>query len=85
MRRRHRRRRRRRCHVGYYLVDRGVPALRARLGYRPTLRQSIVDRVCAQPTASTSARSAITTAAIVLTLVYAIGYSAHALSLRASC
>ena len=40
----------RRCHVGYYLVDRGETMLRARVGYRPTLRQSIVDRVRRHPT-----------------------------------
>ena len=51
--------------MGYYLVDRGVPVLRTRVGYRPTLRQSIVNRVCAQPTRFYLAATGITTAAIV--------------------
>jgi cellulose synthase/poly-beta-1,6-N-acetylglucosamine synthase-like glycosyltransferase len=59
-------------------VDRGVPMLRAHLGYRPTLQQWIVDRVCAQPTRFYLSAIAITTAAILLTLLFAIGYSAHA-------
>jgi cyclic beta-1,2-glucan synthetase len=67
----------RRGHVGYYLVDRGVPILRARLGYRPTLKQSIVDRVCAQPTRFYLGAIGITTGAILLTVLYVIGYSAH--------
>jgi cyclic beta-1,2-glucan glucanotransferase len=68
----------RRRHVGYYLVDGGVPLLRARLGYRPTLRQSIVDRVCARPTRFYLGAIAITTATFLLILLFAIGYSAHA-------
>ena len=71
------RRAERRCHVGYYLVDRGVPVLRARVGYRPTLRQSVIDRVCAQPTRFYLAAIGITTAAILLIVLYVIGYSAH--------
>jgi hypothetical protein len=69
----------RRCHVGYYLVDRGVPVLRTRVGYRPTLRQSIVDRVCARPIRFYLAAIGITTAAILLILLYAFGYSGHTL------
>jgi len=71
------RRAERRCHVGYYLVDRGVPVLRDRVGYRSTLRQSIIDRVRAQPTRFYLAAIAITTAAILLIVLYAIGYSVH--------
>ncbi len=71
------RRAERRRHVGYYLVDRGVSVLRARVRYRPTLRQSIIDRVCAQPTPFYLAAIGITTAAILLTLLYVVGYSAH--------
>jgi len=67
----------RRCHVGYYLVDRGLPVLRARVGYRATLRQSIVDRVCARPTRFYLGAIGITTAAILLSVLYAFGYSGH--------
>ena len=75
----------RRCHVGYYLVDRGVPVLRARVGYRPTLRQSIVDRVCAQPTRFYLAAIGDHDGGDPPLLLYAFGYSAHARSLRPSC
>jgi cyclic beta-1,2-glucan synthetase len=71
------RRTERRCHVGYYLVDRGVPALRDRIGYRSTLRQSVIDRVRSQPTRVYFATIAIATAAILLIVLYAIGNSAH--------
>jgi hypothetical protein len=70
----------RRCHVGYYLMDRGLPLLRARVGYRPTLQQSIVDCVCARPTRSYLGAIAITTAAILVAVLFATGYSAYALA-----
>jgi hypothetical protein len=68
----------RRCHVGYYLVDRGVPELRARIGYRPTWRESISDHVCAQPTHFYLGTIGITTAAMLFVVLHAIGYSAYA-------
>jgi hypothetical protein len=68
----------RRAHVGYYLVDAGEPLLRARVGYRPAFRQSIIDRLHAQPTGFYLAAIGITTATILLTVLYAIGYSAYA-------
>ena len=67
----------RRSHVGYYLVDRGERIMRSHVGYRPTLRQSIIDRVRARPTGFYLAAIGITTAAILFTVLYAIGYSAY--------
>jgi len=42
--------RRARTHVGYYLVDAGRQQLESRIGYRPSLRGSVVRAVLAQPT-----------------------------------
>jgi cyclic beta-1,2-glucan synthetase len=39
-----------RAHVGYYLVDRGKPALERRVDYRPRLRQRAVAAIRAYPT-----------------------------------
>jgi hypothetical protein len=68
----------RRCHVGYYLIDRGETILRARVGYRRTARQVITDGVSARPTPIYLATIGLTTAAILVAVLHAIGFSAYA-------
>ena len=69
----------RRCHVGYYLIDRGLPLLKARVGYRPTLRQDVVDRISDWPTSFYLSMVAGTTALILLLVVSIAGFAPYAL------
>jgi hypothetical protein len=40
----------RRAHVGFYLIDRGIDALKARVGYRPPFVRRLSDAILARPT-----------------------------------
>jgi cyclic beta-1,2-glucan synthetase len=69
----------RRCHVGYYLIDRGLLRLKARIGYRPTLSRGFVDRISDWPTSFYLSMVAGTTALILLLVVSIAGFSSYAL------
>ena len=69
----------RRCHVGYYLIDRGLPQLKARIGYRPPLSRSLVDRISDWPTSFYLSTVAGTTALILLLVLSIAGFSPYAL------
>ena len=69
----------RRCHVGYYLIDRGLLRLKARIGYRPTLSRGFIDRISDQPTSFYLSMVAGTTALILLLVVSIAGFSSYAL------
>jgi cyclic beta-1,2-glucan glucanotransferase len=55
----------RRAHVGFYLIDRGLPFLKAYVGYRAPLRQRIADVACTRPTWFYLTSLVVVTAAIV--------------------
>ena len=48
----------RRAHVGYFLVDRGLATLEARVGYRPTLRERLARMFSAHATRASRCRPA---------------------------
>ncbi len=59
----------RRAHVGYYLVDAGLAALRAAIGYRPGLGERLRQQLLAFPTAGYLGGIAVLTVAFVFLLV----------------
>ncbi len=66
----------RRAHVGFYLIDGGLKRLKARVAYRPPLRQRIVDVACARPTLFYVGGAMMTTIALVLVVLAALGPAA---------
>jgi cyclic beta-1,2-glucan synthetase len=56
---------RRRMHVGYYLVDRGLPVLKALVGFRPPLLHRVAEAIARRPTTSYLGGVAVVTLAIV--------------------
>jgi cyclic beta-1,2-glucan synthetase len=66
----------RRAHVGFYLIDDGLKRLKARVAYRPLLRQRIVDVACARPTLFYLGGVMMTTIALVLVVLAALGPAA---------
>jgi hypothetical protein len=70
----------RRTHVGYYLIDKGLPLLRRRVGYRATLQEWAVDLIRRHPSLFYLGAIAAVTAALLATLIDATGWSQHAVA-----
>jgi cyclic beta-1,2-glucan synthetase len=69
---------RRRMHVGYYLVDQGLPVLKALVGFRPPLVHRLADVVARRPTAFYLGGVAVVTLAIVIAMLEGIEVPAPA-------
>ena len=59
----------RRMHVGYYLVDQGLPTLKALVGYRAPFLHRIADAVTSAPTGFYLGGVALVTLAIVVSVL----------------
>lgn len=66
----------RRMHVGYYLVDQGLPALEVSIGFRAPLRRRAAAVLTSRPSGTYLGGVALVTVTVIVAILYGVGVPA---------